>query len=111
MSLLEKLHRFLFDFSAGEENYRQVDSILRTALGESEADGDFDAALKRVLEERGELERYPNFYQLMWRVSGEHTLDESLKARRDYRDSVGTRRQAIRLLNDLPRLYGIRNRE
>ncbi len=110
-NLLERLRRFLFDFSAGEENYRQVETILRAALAESETDGDFDAALRRVLKARDEPSRYHDFLYLMRRVSSEGDLDESLKVGRELRDGVGSRSQAMRLLDDLPRLYGIKNRE
>ena len=98
-SLAKKLRTLLFDFSAGENNRREVEDILVAVLAESKNDVDFEETLRRVVTryEGGWREgdaRCMAFHRFMnlherpgerlepWRVRAEH------------------------LLEDLPRIYG-----
>ena len=102
-SLAKKLHTLLFDFSAGENNRREVEDILVAVLAESKNDVDFEETLRRVITryEGGRREgdarcmafrRFMNLHERPgerlepWRVRAEH------------------------LLEDLPRIYGKSNK-
>lgn len=103
-TLLKKLHKLLFDFSASENNRREVEDILVAVLTESKGDEDFLRVLRRVVlayegdSVEGE-DRWYSFRRFMTR-----------NRRRSDR-SVGIRARAEHLLEDLPRIYGGKNKQ
>ena len=99
VSTFKKLHTLLFDFSAGENNRREVEDILLAVLAESKNDFDFLDSLQRVITryEGGRKEgdaRHMAFLRFMYEHErpGERLAPYRVKAEH--------------LLEDLARIYG-----
>ena len=93
MGLLDNLRRWLFDFSAGQEEGRRMERLLRVALAETTSEVEFHALLYRMIQQDEFLRtqvRWTNTYQLLMEHKG---------AGEDWRIAAG------RMVAYLPRFY------
>jgi len=86
MGLLNNLHRWLFDFSAGQQEGREMERLLRVALAETTSETEFHALLYRMIQQDELLKtqvRWVNTYRLLeehhgagekWRVAAKRMI-------------------------------------
>jgi len=97
MGLLDNLRRWLFDFSAGQQEGKRMERILRVVLAETTSETEFHALLYRMIQQDEYLKtqvRWTNTYQLLMEHRG---------AGEDWRIA------AERMIAYLPRFYGYRS--
>ncbi len=97
--LFKKLHALLFDFSASDNNRREVEDILLAVLAESKNDADFMKVLRRVIikYEGHQSEGERRFFTFRRFMSHHERPGDRM---------VSYRLRAEHLLEDLPRIYG-----
>lgn len=99
MDPFDRLRRFLFDFSAAQENRQEVEDILTATMALSETDADFLKTLRHVLNEwEGSPERGRYRYHTFLRFMGQYRRPA------DRPDAWHLR--VRHLIDDLPRIYG-----
>lgn len=102
MQLMKALHRLLFDQTAAKKDMAEVEEILREVLGTYTPDESFTSALDRVFEKRqpgSSLHRTAFFKRFLARSRrrSDHSADLFTVARH--------------VLEDLPKIYGIKPEE
>ena len=97
LSLPVRLYGWLFDFSRGQDEGRQWERMLRTALAETVTDDEFMAAMRRLITDKEPHRTDVRWAFFLMRL-GEYA-----------RTQTSDRRVAAeRMLAALPRLYGYR---
>ena len=102
MGLWKTITRLLFDKTAARKDMMEVDSILKEVLGTYSPQEDFTDALNRVFEQRekgSSFHRTPFFKRFLVRY----------RRREDYSANLFT--TARHVLEDLPKIYGIKPEE
>jgi hypothetical protein len=102
MEFWRKINHLLFDKTAAKKDMAEVEEILREVLGTYTPQENFTTALNRVLEERqkgSSFHRTPCFKQFLSRN----------RRRADYSADLFT--IARHVLEDLPKIYGIKPSE
>jgi hypothetical protein len=102
MRFWKNISTLLFDNTAAKKDMEEVEEILREVLGTYTPQESFTAALNRVLEQRqngSSFHRTPYFKQFLsrWRRREDHAADRFTIARH--------------VLEDLPKIYGIKPEE
>ena len=96
MSIFQKLHSFLFDFSASDKEHRELEHVLKTALTEAVTDAEIEASIRRQFD-HGDKQQA----QMRWAMLG--------KLLAEYRQadefSVDSRVLIERFLADMPKRY------
>lgn len=100
MGFFENLWRLLFDFSAGQQEGRMFDRMIRAALVETHTEKEFLALIYQMIQEEDYLKTETRWSLFMMRMSQyAHGRDK------DWRLC------AERLLQDMPELYGYKRED
>ncbi len=88
MSIFGNLHRWLFDFSAGQAEGKRVERMFRVALAETTSEAEFRALCYRMVQEDDylktqvrwqnvmcQLDQFTGFGEKDWRVAVERLID------------------------------------
>lgn len=96
ITLFTRLRRWIFDFSAGDQEKRRIDAFLRTALAETQTDAEFETRLRQLLRGPDGLATQSN-----WRF----VYKRLYEYRRVGEQDDDHRLWAVRYLDAMRRLY------